>query len=124
MERIDELNKKITELNAEISPLKDEYDRLRDEKKERENKKLIGTCWRTRNRYSGDEEWWLYSKVIGTDGSSLVFLQAEETVHDRIEIVLSRHYGDCLMYQRITPREFQKQYKKLLKKCETIEKKK
>lgn len=47
----------------------------------------IGRCFRYRNRYSGDDSWWLYGRIVGLgEGDSYRWVFAEKDCYGKVTI--------------------------------------
>jgi len=94
---------------------------LRHEKEELIEKpkreKMVGKCYKYLNSYGGDRErWWLYTKVVGLDGTMLKTLQFQTTtLYDsgKAEIEEETHFSDMTGYIEITKDEWNAEWTKI-----------
>mgnify|MGYP001572636740 CR=1 FL=1 len=93
---------------------------LKDKAIKAANKKLIGTCYKYRNSYGGsDPGWWLYTKIIGVDGTSVITHQFQHTTY-KIEITREPHscYNEAGLgygYQSCSREEYNKATKQIMR---------
>lgn len=98
---------------------RNELDDLESRNKDKQNKKLIGKCYRYRNSYSSGDSWWLYAKITGVKDGWLNGWKFEKTTADRIEIWdTTIHRVD--EYQEITKEEFNQAWNELLNELNSM----
>jgi hypothetical protein len=86
-----------------------------------ENRKLIGKCFKYRNRYSSGSSWWLYLKVISADTSGVKVFQFETDEYGKVEIEITHarvhpDRGDIA----ITARQFNSAWKQTLARLDRM----
>lgn len=75
------------ELADQIAPLQAELDAVLRMKRDAENQKLVGRCFKFSNSYGGsDKRWWLYGKVVSVDEYWPHLITFQHTSEDQIEI--------------------------------------
>jgi len=93
---------------------RNELDAYQSALKDKANKKLIGTCYRFRNSYGGEENWWLYAKISGSEDGFLNLMTFEKTSRGQIEIRPSETRSSLDGYKLITPEEFNQAWLELM----------
>lgn len=83
---IEDLNK----LDKKRGKLKKILDNIDNKKRAELAKTFLGKCYKFHNSYSGDNKWWLYIKVVGVDGTELIYEEFQETCYGEIEIKRAR----------------------------------
>ena len=58
------MSSELEKLEAQRAGIQDKIWDIKLVETEKENQKYLGKCFRYENRYSSDESWWLYKKVI------------------------------------------------------------
>jgi len=93
---------------------------------EKENSRLIGSCFKYRNNYSCPEKpsdyWWMYTQVLKADGGSLVCWEFQRDKNGKIEIDFQRFYYPHLLegHIKITRKEFAKAWRGLQKRIAAL----
>jgi len=116
--RLAELKKQIATLHKIIAPLNNERDKIQDVITERNNRSLIGNCFKTKNRYSSNGWWWLYIKIIGVDGDRIKVLKVQKPDDNDIDISVNIQYPNMIddySYIKITPKQFKASLLKIKK---------
>lgn len=92
-EKLNKLENQYHKIGGKIREIKDEEIRVDSLPA---LKKLVGTCFKYLNSYGGDrEKWFLYSKIISIDESTMTFICVEfqKTSMNRIEIEYTKKYS-------------------------------
>ena len=82
-------------------------------------KKLVGKCYVFRNSYGRDvpfERWNLYIKILKLDGENLVSEKFQLKPIDQADFFVDTYTHIDSKYKEITPEEYDKQRKLLIKK--------
>ncbi len=112
-ERLQAIAKKGSEARRELHDIKEK------EVAER-NLSLVGKCFKFSNSYGSGEKWWLYSRIVGVEGSYFKYLVFQECNLGKVTVE-TREYGyDSMQQVEITKKEFDKQFRLLLDKLEAL----
>ena len=78
------------EIQEQIATLRERLNEIEelDFKKIEEPKlrALVGSHWKYRNSFGGDEKWWLFAKVVSYADRRIRTLEIQKTSHGNIEI--------------------------------------
>jgi hypothetical protein len=113
LSKLRSLQDKINRRLKDIEPLREELDELKKEKRYEELSKLIGRCFKYKNRYSGDDTWWLYIKVTGINDYGVDVITCEKDCYGKITIEKDRS-TTSILENKIRPSTFEKILKKLM----------
>ena len=81
------------------------------------NKKRVGEYYKFRNRYSSDDSWWLYGKVISASGGVLYMFQFQTDCYDKIDVEpRDSHYYNLDGWVKISKSEFLSAWRAVLKR--------
>ena len=110
---------RVEELKGQMVKLRDEIDEIEVAEKVKQNKKLVGKCFRYHNSYGSGDKWWLYARVTKlTDYGEPIAWNFQIDCHGKIDIQppgLSYVYpGNG--YQPIGPAEFRRAWAVVLEK--------
>lgn len=105
-ERLKPLYDKRAEITAKI-------EEIEEAEASKTTSELLGKCYRTQNNYScpesDDDYWWLYSKVVATDGRALTVFQFERTSLNEALVRPEQHrYWSMDGHEEISESEFRK----------------
>ena len=88
-------------------------------------KKSVGRCFKYHNSYGGNyPSWWLYYKIISINEKDMTFtgVEFQKTSKDVVEIKYNKKfsfdgefYFEGMNWIEITPKEYRKEAKKMLK---------
>lgn len=96
-----------------------ELDKIESAKRDKQNKKLVGKCFRVSNRYSSSESWWLYTKITGVEDGWLKAIQFQKTSSGHFEI-WDNLLRDSREYKEITPEELNQAWLELMTELHSI----
>ncbi len=80
---------------------------------------LIGKCFKYRNSDGSGKKWWLYTKIVGLGDWEMISVEAQACKDDYIDIkrnTIPTSMVEGSSYIKITPKEFDKEFKKILQK--------
>lgn len=115
------MNSRETELEGIIAKASKELRSIRGKAQLAENKKLIGKCFKYRNRYSPDSAWWLYAKVIAATESDFKVLQFQTDCYGKVNAEITHsyiHLGDG--HIPISTRQFNSAWKQTLARLDRM----
>ncbi len=93
-------------IRAQFEKLRKELDNIETSKRTRENKKLVGKCFKTLNSYGSDSpKWWLYKKII-KGGCYMTSIQFEITSQNIFEYKTDKYCNNLNGWTEINQEEF------------------
>lgn len=112
----------IAVLEARAREANEAYHEAQNAERERENRALLGKCFKYRNSYSCPEKpsdyWWLYTKVVGLEGPNIFYTEFEVAKDGRISINFNRQCYASMIHGHVEIRasEFNKAWRALQSK--------
>ncbi len=105
----------LKELREQIGKLREEEYEIEKAERIKQNKGLVGKCFKYLNSYGSSEKWWLYTKVLRLDDEGYpVAWRFQIDCHGQIEISPPEERSYVYPgngYQPITVAEFGKQWR-------------
>lgn len=113
------------ELLKIIADAHKQLDLINNKEIKESNKKLVGKCFKIKDRYSNGRPWNIYEKIIGIKDTNLVIVSIQQTSIGNIEI-RKMNYMDFYYYKdrdttEITEKEFQTAWKKIVGKIDKLQ---
>ena len=109
------------QLIKSISDARDKLDAIEKKEKEKTIRPLVGKCFKYRNSYGSDENWWLYKKILSiSDRAWLNAFMFQKTSRGNWEIHFNETYISLLDgYISISEEEFNQAWKECLNELST-----
>lgn len=95
------------EMRQQADRLRKQLGRIDEKRREEENAKLIGRCFKYRNSYGSGKKWWLYTKVTKGGYWPQAF-SFQQTSHKTYEVRSEESFPSIAGYVPVSEGEFKK----------------
>ena len=110
------------ELKEQIAALREELYAIEEKETSKNNALYLGKCYKYRNEYDSNSQWWLYAMIkdVNEDGILFAFRFQTDANGDITIEPRSAFYNNSLWLE-ISQSEFDAEWQKLLKELNKIE---